>query len=62
MSCALPGALLGSVWTATHAPTYVEGVRSSAVAGGDNCSRWVRLGAGSWRTCLSVALGGCRRV
>jgi hypothetical protein len=39
MSCALPGSLMGSLYTAYHQPRFDEGVRFSTLSGGDNCSR-----------------------
>lgn len=45
MSCALPGSLLGSIYTAVHAKCFVEGIRFSMKAGGDNCSRNIVIGA-----------------
>jgi ADP-ribosylglycohydrolase len=45
MSCALPGALKGALYVAVHAPSFAEGIRFSTMAGGDNCSRNIVIGA-----------------
>lgn len=44
-SCALPGALKCAMYVAANAPDYASGVRFSCLAGGDNCSRNIVIGA-----------------
>jgi ADP-ribosylglycohydrolase len=41
----MPGALQSALLAASSAGSYEEGVRSNALAGGDNASRSVYLGA-----------------
>lgn len=45
VSCAMPGALQNALVVAATASSYEEGLRTNMVAGGDNCSRSVYLGA-----------------
>lgn len=45
MSCAMPGALQNALVAAATAKSFEEGLRTNMVAGGDNCSRSVYLGA-----------------
>lgn len=45
VSCAMPGALQNALVVAATAKSYEEGLRTNMVAGGDNCSRSVYLGA-----------------
>lgn len=57
LSCALPGALQNAVAGAgAFAGRYADGVRANIMAGGDNCSRSVLLGA------LLAAEGGAAAV
>ena len=58
LSCALPGALQNAVAGAgAFAGRYADGVRANIMAGGDNCSRSVLLGA-----LLAAAEGGAAAV
>lgn len=45
ISCAMPGAFQNALLVASTAKSYSEGIRTNMVAGGDNCSRSVYLGA-----------------
>ena len=45
LSCGLPSSLQCSVLSALEATSYVEGVRTNIVAGGDNASRNILVGA-----------------
>lgn len=45
LSCAMPGALQNVLVVASTAKSYEEGLRTNMVAGGDNCSRSIYLGA-----------------
>jgi ADP-ribosylglycohydrolase len=44
-SCHLPGSFQGPVLTALFAPNYTEAVRANILAGGDQGSRSLTLGA-----------------
>jgi ADP-ribosylglycohydrolase len=50
LSCALPGALVASLYIARVSSTFEEAVTSNILAGGDNCSRAMVVGAlfGAW--------------
>eukprot|EP01034_Spumella_vulgaris_P027762 gene27762-34530_t len=50
LSCALPGALVASLYIARVSSTFEEAVTSNIIAGGDNCSRAMVVGAlfGAW--------------
>ncbi|KAK1928472.1 Crystallin J1B [Phytophthora citrophthora] len=43
--CSLPGVLQGSVFVLLTSSGYVEALRANLVAGGDNCSRAIVIGA-----------------
>ena len=45
LSCGLPSSLQCSILSAVGAPSFVEGVRTNIVAGGDNASRNILVGA-----------------
>lgn len=45
VSCAMPGALQNALVAAATAKSYEDGLRMNMMAGGDNCSRSVYLGA-----------------
>lgn len=44
-SCGLPGVLKGSLFVLLTSSGYTESVRANLVAGGDNCSRSIMIGA-----------------
>lgn len=44
-SCPLPGSLKGALYVLLTSPGYVDAVRTNMVAGGDNCSRSIVIGA-----------------
>lgn len=44
-SCPLPGSFQGALYVLLTASNYAEGVRANIVAGGDNCSRGIFIGA-----------------
>jgi ADP-ribosylglycohydrolase len=44
-SCAMPGAFTSALLAALSASSYEEGIRINIMAGGDNCSRGIYLGA-----------------
>ncbi|TMW65924.1 hypothetical protein Poli38472_003689 [Pythium oligandrum] len=44
-SCGLPGVLKGSLFVLLTSNGYVDAVRANMVAGGDNCSRSILIGA-----------------
>jgi len=43
--CSLPGVLQGSVFVLLTSGSYVEALRANMLAGGDNCSRAIVIGA-----------------
>lgn len=45
VSCAMPGALQSALVVAANAKSYEDAIRTNMVAGGDNASRSVYLGA-----------------
>ncbi|CAI5709257.1 unnamed protein product [Peronospora farinosa] len=44
-SCSLPGALQGSLFVLLTSAGFVEALRANMLAGGDNCSRAIAIGA-----------------
>eukprot|EP00878_Enallax_costatus_P019783 GHUV01020885.1.p1 GENE.GHUV01020885.1~~GHUV01020885.1.p1 ORF type:complete len:325 (+),score=106.22 GHUV01020885.1:330-1304(+) len=67
VSCAMPGAFQNAILVAATAKSYSDGIRTNMLAGGDNCSRSVYLGAllGAAYGIDSVAadwLGGLRWI
>jgi ADP-ribosylglycohydrolase len=45
VACSMPGAFQNALLVAAQASSYSDGIRTNMMAGGDNCSRSVYLGA-----------------